>query len=363
MTTRVAEEVDLNLEHFEQQEVETVLRRFAELSSRGQLVAYALMRDYLDGHVVETKSDQDVLKRKAALEALGKVAAELDLPEGQAPTTTQFTEVARRLGLGWSVGKVVRIWDRWRFAREAYAGHRLRRSAHQQGILDAQGKRRAYEDYVTSIRLFLDSTPSIENTVAYDNWTREFNAVLPHNQPPVCQWAAIYVNLRISFSDILRVAREEVALADCPKTKGTDHRDEYGPLVSNQWIAGEYGLTHHQARHVPRRPDFPKPAVLLSGSRAWLKDDVIAYFAGQPVPQREEFAFQDDYLSFGQLAELMGKRYPKQISQTTKIPEPAGLFSRRRYWLKKDVLKWLEDNPIGPSRRRLRKSASVKKGS
>jgi hypothetical protein len=218
---------------------ETVLRRFADLTSRAQVEAFALMGGYLEGDVQETATDVDMARRKAALEAIERVAEELGRPEGQAPTTTQFKEVSKRLGLGWSVSKVGRTWSgKWCFACEAYVGHRLRRSARQQGLLDAQGKRRVYEDYATSLRLWLDTNPVVETTVAYDRWAREFNAVLPRNQAPVPGWTAIGKRLRVSFRDALRVARGEVELADCPQKAGSDHTKEYGPLVSRQWIAG-----------------------------------------------------------------------------------------------------------------------------
>lgn len=330
----------LRLERHEQQELETVLRRFADLSSRAQIEAFSLMGGYLDGGVTETKIDQDIARRKTALEALQRVARELRLPQGQAPTSTQFREAAKRLGLPWSVSKVGRVWGKWRFACEAYTGHHLRRSAHQQGVLDVHtGKRRVYEDYVTAIRLWLDTSPAVETIVAYDNWAREFNGVLPHNQAPVPGWAAIYRNLRVSFRDVLRVARGQAALADF-RRQTSDHTKEHGPLVSRQWIAGEYGLSPHQAANVPRRPEFPKPVVMLSGTRAWLKDDVRAYFENRRFPKRKEFERQDEYLSLVELAALMGKR-PRSISQTTRLPEHAGLVSRKRYWLRKEVTEWM----------------------
>jgi predicted DNA-binding transcriptional regulator AlpA len=334
------------VEPHEQQEVETVLRRFADLTSRAQVEAFALIRGLLDGDVQETATDVDMARRKGALSAIGRVAEELGLPEGQAPTTTQFREVSKRLGLGWSVSKVGRAWSgKWRFACEAYVGHRLRRSARQQGVLDAQGKRRVYEDYVTSLRLWLDTNPLVETTVAYDRWSREFNEVLPRNQAPVSGWTTIYHNLRVSFRDVLRVARGEVALADCPKKAGGDHTKEHGPLASRQWIAGEYGLSAHQAANVPRHPDFPKPVVLFSGRRAWLRDDVRAYFEGRRVPKRTEFELQDQYLGLAELAALMGKPPSRLKSQTMKRPPQAGLVSRTRYWERREVERWMQGAP------------------
>lgn len=344
----------LALERHEQQELESVLHRFADLTARTQLEAFSLMRQYLGGDVAEIAVDREIAKRKAALEAMQQVAANLRLPAGQAPTTTQFREAAKRLSLPWSVSKVGRAWGRWRFACEAFTGHHLRRTARQQGVLDAHtGKRRVYEDYVTALRLWLETKPQAEVITSYEAWAREFNEVLPHDQKPVPGWTAIAHNLRIGFHDALRVARGETSLAELPKRRG-DHTKEYGPLVSRQWIAGEYGLSPHHAAHVPRRPDFPKPVVMLSGTRAWLKEDVQAYFANKPFPKREEFELQETYLSRAELAALMGKR-PRMMSQTTLTPEPAGLVSRKRYWRRGDVEDWLEENDRAASSGRNRR--------
>jgi predicted DNA-binding transcriptional regulator AlpA len=323
----------------EQQELETVLRRFSDLTPRAQLEVFALIRNYLDGEVAEIGVDRAIAKRRDALEVLRRVAADLELPKGEAPTTTQFREASKRLGLGWSVAKVGRAWGKWRFACEAYTGHHLRRTAVQQAVLNANtGKKRAQEDYVTSLRLWLDTSPVAETITAYDKWAQEFNEVLPHNQPPACLWSPIHHNLRVGFHDALRVARNEVALSDCVKSKG-DHTKEHGPLVSKQWMQGEYGLSAHRAANLPRSPQFPKPIVMLSRRRAWLKDDVRAYFENRPFPKRKEFELQDEYLSLAELAALMGKK-PRMISQTTRLPEPAGLVSLNRYWLRSEVEQW-----------------------
>lgn len=86
-------------------------------------------------------------ERRAVPEVTRRVAEELGLPEGQAPTTTQFDEVSKRLGLGVSASPAGRAWVKWRFACEAFISHRVRRSARQRALMKANtGKRRAHED-------------------------------------------------------------------------------------------------------------------------------------------------------------------------------------------------------------------------
>jgi hypothetical protein len=51
------------------------------------------------------------------------------------------------------VSRVVRAWGRWRFATDAFIGHRAPTSAHQRALNRAYtGKRRTHEDYLTALR-------------------------------------------------------------------------------------------------------------------------------------------------------------------------------------------------------------------
>jgi hypothetical protein len=332
----------------ERQELETVLRRFGDLTTRAQLRAFEVIREYLGEEIKETEADREIDERQAALEVMRRVAEELGLPEGQAPTTTQFDEVSKRLGLGWSTSRVGRAWVKWRFACEAFIGYRVRRTARHRALMTANtGKRRAHEDYLTAIRLWLDTNPPAVLTEAYNDWAREFNEALPTGQPPVMGWDTIDRVLRVSFADVIRAARGEIELSDCPR-KGSDHRKEYGPLVSANWIAGERDLTDHQARHITSRHDFPKPVVKLSGNRAWLKEDVEAYFNGRPFPEREELELQDEFMSMADLAAVMGKPPDRLKSQTMRRPEQAGLVGRKRYWRRDEVERWLKDEQRSP---------------
>jgi predicted DNA-binding transcriptional regulator AlpA len=340
----------IKLEHHERQELEALLFRFDGLTTRAQLRAYEFISTFLSARIKETDAAHQIAERKEALAAIARVAKELKL-DGKAPTTTQFREVSKRLQLGWSVSRVGRAWGRWRFACEAFTGHRLRKTAFQNTLLDVNtGKRAVYENPLTAIYLWLESKPVLEQITVYDAWARELNADLPLGQLPVTMWSTIASNLRVSFADAIRVARGEEELANCRRKRRNQVRD-YGPLVSRGWIASTYGLSEYQAANVPFRPDFPSPVVTLSNTNAWLKEDVEAYFTEQPFPRRKKYSMQDEFLSLAELAPMMGKRYAKQISQTTLIPEPAGMVGKTRYWRRSEVKRWLREKSNKPSRR------------
>jgi predicted DNA-binding transcriptional regulator AlpA len=330
----------------ERQELETVLRRFAELSTRAQLRAYEVIREYLGDGIKATKGDHELAERAAALEALRQVADELRLPEGRSPTTTQFDEVSKRLGLDWTVSRVIRAWGRWRFATDAFTGHRARPSAHQRALQSAStGTRRTHEDYLTALRLWLDTKPAATTTAIYDAWAREYNEERDPGERPVPGWIAIYRVLGVSFENALRAARGEIELAEAPKALRM--RQDHGPLVSTRGIANAQDLLEHQARHVSNRRDFPRPVIKLSGHRAWLRDDVEAYFAGREFPERQDYELQADYLSAAEVAPLVGCSVPVLSMQRGRVPKAAGRVSSRQYWRRGDIERWLEEREIG----------------
>ena len=98
------------------------LRRFGRLTTRAQIEAHYFIRAYLGEAAKESSVDRQVAEQAAALEVIGQVANELGLPVGKPPTSTQFEEVSKRLGLDWSVSKVGRAWGgKWRFACQAFS--------------------------------------------------------------------------------------------------------------------------------------------------------------------------------------------------------------------------------------------------
>lgn len=341
----------MTLDRTEKQELNLLMRRFATLSTRAQLEAFDVIRTYLAEPPIATADDEKIEEQKAALAALKRVAEELNLPAGQAPTTKQFDEVSKRLRLGWSSSRVTRAWERWRFACDAFTGRVIKQTVRQHGLIHARvGKRVLYESPLASVQLWLDTVPTHESVSAYDNWVREFNQNLPEGQARVLLWASVSRGLKVSFADTLRVARGAVRLADCEPARA-HHRQETGPLASLVWIAGEFDVHDQKVLRLTLQPDFPAPVLSLSRTRCWLKEDVAAYFAKRPFPARESYELQDEYLSAAQLGKLMGKSPNMLSAKTTRRPEPAGFVSSRQYWRKSDVERWLKEEQARAKRR------------
>jgi hypothetical protein len=328
-------------------EFQGAMQRFFVLPAAEQLRAFQAMRDYLADTIVATEADRELDERAQSLEVIAEVARELDLPEGQAPTTTQFNEVSKRLGLGWSVSRVGRAWGKWRFAAEAFTGHRTRTTARQRALRSAHsGKRRTHEDYLTALRLWLDTKPAVTTTGIYDAWAREYSDSPPPGRRPVPLWMAIYKMLGVSFENALRAARGDGDLSEMSKTLRT--RNDHGPLVSTRWIAEERGLLPHQARQLTHRPDFPRPVVKLSTHRAWLRDDVEAFFAARDFPKRRDYELEGEYLSAREAASLLGCPVWRISNGSPGLPKPVGQVSSRQYWRKRDIERCLARNNGSP---------------
>jgi len=59
-------------------------------------------------------------------------------------------------------------------------------------------------------------------------------------------------------------------------------------LISVGEIAALLGLDRAAAARRTRAPDFPSPALVAAERRLWLREDVLAYVDGRPVPRRLE---------------------------------------------------------------------------
>ena len=87
------------------------MQRVMGLSRKEQLELFAQLRDYLGADLGEkSKADHAITERLGALDALARVASELGLEDGQAPTTTQFRSAVGWVAPAWTVSRWSRPW-------------------------------------------------------------------------------------------------------------------------------------------------------------------------------------------------------------------------------------------------------------
>jgi hypothetical protein len=123
-----------------------------------------------------SEADEGIDRRRAAVEAMEQVAAALDLPVGTAPTSTQFTEQTRALGLDWTVSKLVRLFKGWSNAQKFYENRRLPETARQVSQRRyIAAPRRTSLDHLAEVAEWLDGKPPDTSRLAYDERRNTYN--------------------------------------------------------------------------------------------------------------------------------------------------------------------------------------------
>jgi len=341
-------------------ELELAMRRFFELSAADQLRAFEQMRDFLGtGAPSLAKVDLQIEQRAESLAALARVAEHLGL-NGAAPTTEQFDQVARELKLGWTSGKVIRVWARWRFACDALRGGRTRLTAAQLSLRHRSiGLTRKHEDYLTAVRLWLATSPPLVRRVDYEAWAREYNDALKDGELPVLGSKAITLALTLSWKDIVRVGRGEIGFDQAEKRSISERADwTSGPhdLVSQRSGAQILKINAGNFQWASRKPGFPTPIVIFArkrNTRAWLREDLEVYCETGKAPKRKLNGLRHLYYSTVELAPLVGVK-PGTLSEAGRAsptPPPTGRVGSTLYWLKRDADRWIRDNKALVERR------------
>lgn len=161
-------------------ERDIVVERFLALPPREQLATFRELRDQLAAPYRAIKRDRVVAQRAAALEVLAAVAAHLGLPDGHAPTPTQFDAVCRELGLRSNRNRVRRAFGRWRFAKEQFLAQS---GVSASGVRPPRAAR--YEAHEAAIRRWLATDPQDRRLSAYVAWARAYNEDLPDGALPL----------------------------------------------------------------------------------------------------------------------------------------------------------------------------------
>ncbi len=155
----------------------------------------------------------------------------------------------------------------------------------------------------------------------------------------------ITTGLGLCWSECLRVARGEVALAEA-RPKHVRRRTEGGgpdDLVSLAGIRLLFALTPEQAEYLANRSGFPVPVLVVGANRMWIRSDVVAFKEGRPFPAREENELRERYYVASEVAALLGIAEKTLRAATTRKPPMTAKVARRALWLKKDVECWLAE--------------------
>ena len=321
----------------ERRELEAVMTRFFALAPPNQLRAFAAMRDYLGSEIVETKVDRLLREREQSLRVLAAVAQELHLPEGAAPTPKQFDATARQIAPGWNVTRVGRAWGRWRFACEFFTGQREAESSKKFGIRRVMsGRLRSHEEYLSSVRLWLETNPRQRWQADYDGWRQEYNDQRPAGALPIASVKTICRSLGLRWPQVISVAAGDQDLVSAMKERREEvleRADRVGHgLVTSVWVRAVTGLHDTALWTKTHDGDFPAHVATFGKARVWLRTDVEAYLAGRPFPKRKENALQHRYMDRRAVTEMLGIPYRSRsnFSPAKRLPPPLGLAGNRK---------------------------------
>lgn len=336
-------------------ELRSFLRRYHELSAADQLNAYAAISEHL-GEAAPVPGDRQADER---LEALRMLQLAVEQTGASIVTIAVFDATMKLLGTGWNASRVARAWGRWRFAQDALAGGRARPTAKQRALTRARvGHARTHEDYLWSIRLWLDTAPLMHRRQDYDAWRDEFNSTRRDDQLPAPLAGTICLQLGLHWAACITVARGEVDLESAraeKRGKRTVSEDTLHDLISTQTIALMLGIAPQQTRNRTHRPGFPRPVGTFDPTTAWLREDVEAHLRGEPVPRRDMRAIRAQYLSPREVAAMIGLSVESLHNPKCRVPPAAGYLGRKRIWRRDVVEAWLLNEVHARKRARRRR--------
>jgi predicted DNA-binding transcriptional regulator AlpA len=337
--------------------VESALAAFFDLTRAEQFRFYATVAEYLGaGETQETEQQRRTRERSQALADMKRAADHHGLAADEAPKARDYDSARRDLGLSTPRTKIIELFEFWDTAKAAYLGTERHETRGQRSLRSrAQVSRQSHLDLVAQklegLELWLNSTPPPPDTTAatYDDFARRHNA--SGETPHLTQSQAIREVLGVYFEHAVAVARREMTLEAARALRQQDlDRNAGAALMLREHVAEMLDLTGRQLQHRLRRGEFTPTPIRFSRSRqAWLREDVEAYRAGRPVPERDSRALRWEFLTREEVAGML-HRNPRTLSQHIRagrwhlVPAPEARFASFSYWRRSDVLAWREQH-------------------
>jgi predicted DNA-binding transcriptional regulator AlpA len=327
------------------------LRRVLDLPGAEQLKIYAVLRENLGGEIgEETAEDKKARRRIESLECLQRAAEYLGLTD-RAPTGAEYRSAAAELHLPMSSEQIIRAWDmKWSAAAAAFEGQPWAPTARQRGRRRALlGQARANEDPITSVRIWLATEPDSETMHDYTAFAAEYNERRPKGEPRLpTNGDDLRNRLRLRWSQVLAVAREEIALEEAQAARVSELLDESGPLVSISLAAFMLEMSPSTLNNICQRANFPNPVARIQDSRVWLRTDIEAYRETRPNSGHSPYELQQSFVDSNELAERLELR-PDRVRTLVynhrwdRVPEAAGKVGHAIYWRRSAVEDWFRE--------------------
>ena len=202
--------------------------------------------------------------------------------------------------------------------------------------LEQRGKR---HDHLAGVRLWLATSPSQLGIDAYDDWVVQRPLHQP-NDTRFVKGRGIMKALGLGWPDVRQVARRELALTDAAKGRATAPTPNSGgphDLVSVADVMALMMSTRDHAERETHKASFPRPVLIASRRRLWMRGDVQAYLAGKDVPMRQVDELHSEYLSLAEMQSLTGLGLSSLERGAKGIPAPIARVGGVRLWLRAEV--------------------------
>lgn len=303
----------------------------------------------------ESVGERRLRRRAQGLHDIGRAAEALGLPAGGVPTVHQYDPTARDLGL-LSSQQIIRAFGRWSNATRALRGERMPETPEQRARrLGTTGKQRSHEDYLTGVRLWLDSSAESDALKSYDMFVDAYNKERDEGELPLVRGNSIRAAFGLSWTEILSVVRGETELAAAVEARRDRARREAGSigLIGNQGVALLLGHVSTATPQLVKEPGFPTAVARVGKTPVWLLSDIDAYSAEQVVPTRHEGEMQDELIESPELAEALGIQLNSLHAQIHRglwgtVPPPGATVGGRHVWRRVDVDAWFRKRGRAP---------------
>ena len=288
------------------------------------------------------------------------VAESLSLPDGQAPTTTQFDLQARKLGLAWNVTSVGRALNGYRDAQlhSRQDGFLKAPATYASGSTSSEPERPDRMDLLEFLRRWQEDDPGGQTPIDYTRWLLDYNSrAAAEGMPLGAGWPTLTRQFpELSFGDEGDVAFGRVTDPTELSRQRAEERLSSEPnplrLVGVGTASALIGMTTIMFKGRPNetmagRPDSRR------GNRSVqcvFEQDIRAYQATGVAPPRKLYELNDQLLSAAQVAPLLGYVTGTTLltaSRNGRVLAPEGRYSRVEYWLPASVAAWRATHP-GP---------------
>lgn len=247
------------------------------------------------------------LKRAETIDHLRQAALHLDISD-RPLRKKEYEQASREIDvMGWN--KIHRIWGSFAVPAAVAAGLKPPQTSRQRDFarkyLPLQ-RRFRHEECFSAVRRWLATEPFTETATGYDDFVLEYNALLDEGEPTLPRLAYLHDSLGLRFHEIVAIVRGERAPEEVIKESREDEplRGPYD-LVMARTIALLGGTTVWSARQLVRRSDFPTAALIKSGWSMWIREEVVAYLAGERRPLLEEDRLSGLYMTAAEVAERL----------------------------------------------------------